>query len=77
MASYFEDFWTFERYAFVGISAEKPFPKMSYGALKATEGKTVYAEDGEGKCTGFLTPDAGGALRELRMYMILDDLANI
>lgn len=45
MASFFEEFWTFDRYAFVGISADKPFPKMSYGAMKAKEGKTVFAVD--------------------------------
>ncbi len=45
MASNFEQFWTLERYAFVGMSAEKPFPETSFAALRATEGKTVYAVD--------------------------------
>lgn len=34
MASPHETFWTHSSYAFVGISAEKPFPKLSYGELK-------------------------------------------
>jgi hypothetical protein len=39
--------------------------------------KRVYAEDGEGKCTGFLAPDVGYAMHDLQIHMILDDLASI
>ena len=39
--------------------------------------KRVYAEDGEGKCTEFLTPDVGYAMHDLQTYMVLDDLANV
>jgi hypothetical protein len=44
MPSAHEEFWTHERYALVGHSAEAPFPLLSYRALKAL-GRTVYAVD--------------------------------
>lgn len=45
MASKFEAFWDHQRYAVVGKSAVKPFPSLTYGALKARPGTTVYAVD--------------------------------
>jgi uncharacterized protein len=44
MPSAHEEFWTHERFALVGHSANAPFPLLSYRALKAL-GKTVYAVD--------------------------------
>lgn len=44
MTSAHETFWQLQRYAFVGHSAAKPFPKLSYGAARA-RGKVVYAVD--------------------------------
>jgi predicted CoA-binding protein len=44
MASVHETFWLMQRYAFVGHSASKPFPKLSYSAAKA-RGNVVYAID--------------------------------
>ena len=44
MPSFHEDFWTNERYAVVGNSAEKPFPKLTYGFLKE-RGATVFPVD--------------------------------
>jgi predicted CoA-binding protein len=44
MASAFEAFWTQSRYAFVGHSAAKGFPRLSYGAAKRC-GKRVFAVD--------------------------------
>ncbi len=44
MASNYETFWQFERYAVVGHSAKRPFPRLTYGALKKNH-KTVYAVD--------------------------------
>jgi predicted CoA-binding protein len=44
MTSEHERFWQFERYAVVGHSAKRPFPRLTYGALKKN-GKTVYAVD--------------------------------
>jgi len=46
MASRYEEFWAHHRYAFVGNSAKKPFPAVSYAACKA-QGKTAYAVDEE------------------------------
>ena len=45
MPSNHEEFWSYQRYAFVGISADKPFPELSYAAVRAEEGKTVFAVD--------------------------------
>lgn len=45
MPSNHEAFWAHDRFAFVGISAEKPFPELSYAAVRATAGKTVFAVD--------------------------------
>ncbi len=44
MTSKHELFWTHDRYAFVGHSAHKPFPELSYAAAKK-QGKTVFAVD--------------------------------
>jgi predicted CoA-binding protein len=44
MASDYESFWQFGRYAVVGHSAKRAFPRLTYGGLKA-RGKTVYAVD--------------------------------
>ena len=44
MASAHEAFWTHSSYAFVGHSAKKPFPRISYGAAKRG-GKKVFAVD--------------------------------
>ncbi len=45
MTSSYEQFWTYDKYAFVALSSEKPFPELSYNAVKAMAGKTVYAVD--------------------------------
>ena len=44
MTSIHEQFWLHERFCLIGHSAQKPFPLLSYRALKA-KGKTVYAVD--------------------------------
>jgi len=44
MASAHEAFWTHSSYAFVGHSAKKPFPRISYGEAKKS-GKKVFAVD--------------------------------
>lgn len=44
MPSPHETFWLHDRFCLVGHSARKPFPLLSYRALKA-RGKTVYAVD--------------------------------
>jgi hypothetical protein len=44
MASGHEAFWTHSSYAFVGHSAKKGFPRLSYGAAKQG-GKKVFAVD--------------------------------
>ena len=44
MPSNRETFWENESFAFVGHSAKKPFPKLSYGELKR-QGKKVFAVD--------------------------------
>ena len=44
MPSFYETFWTNERYAVVGNSADKPFPRLTYGFLKK-RGVTVYPVD--------------------------------
>lgn len=44
MASAHEEFWTKASYAVVGHSAQKNFPVLTYGALKA-QGKKVYPVD--------------------------------
>lgn len=44
MTSAHEAFWTHSSYAFVGHSAKKGFPKISYGEAKKC-GKTVFAVD--------------------------------
>jgi uncharacterized protein len=62
MASPHEAFWEHERYALVGNSAEKPFPKLSYKALKE-KGKTVFPVD----------PSAS----EVEGDQVYDDLASV
>lgn len=47
-----EQFWTQQSYAFVGDSAKKTFPRLSYGEAKKL-GKTVFAIDAP-------TPDVEG-----------------
>ena len=42
--SNYESFWDLGRYAVVGHSEKKPFPMLSYRALKQA-GKTVFAVD--------------------------------
>jgi predicted CoA-binding protein len=44
MPSAQEQFWTQRAYAFVGNSARKPFPRISYGEAKK-RGKTVFPVD--------------------------------
>ncbi len=44
MGSDYESFWRFERYAVVGHSTKRPFPRLTYGALKKN-GKIVYPVD--------------------------------
>ncbi len=44
MASAHEAFWTHSSYAFVGHTAKKGFPTISYGEAKKC-GKTVFAVD--------------------------------
>ncbi len=44
MPSECERFWDADVYAVVGASARKPFPKLTYNALK-DRGKTVFAVD--------------------------------
>ncbi len=44
MPSDYETFWQFERYAVVGHSTKRPFPRLTYGALKNNQ-KTVYPVD--------------------------------
>jgi predicted CoA-binding protein len=44
MTSEYESFWQFERYAVVGHSAKRPFPRLTYAGLKKN-GKLVYAVD--------------------------------
>lgn len=44
MASNRETFWDNESFAFVGHSARKPFPRLSFEALKK-QGRTVFAID--------------------------------
>ncbi len=45
MSSQHEEFWLNTKFAVIGHSAIKPFPSMTYNALKGTAGKTVYAVD--------------------------------
>ncbi len=44
MASDYESFWTFDRYAVVGNSARRPFARLTYRGIKEN-GKTAYAVD--------------------------------
>jgi predicted CoA-binding protein len=44
MPSFYETFWTHDRYALVGHSADKPFPKLTYRYLKE-RGATVFTID--------------------------------
>ena len=44
MASNYESFWEHNRYAVVGHSAKREFPRLTYGGLKQN-GKTVYPVD--------------------------------
>lgn len=44
MATFHERFWTNQSFAVVGHSAKKPFPALTYGALK-DQGKKVYPVD--------------------------------
>ena len=45
MASAHEAFWTSSSYAFVGHSATKGFPRISYGELKKHGTKKIFAVD--------------------------------
>jgi predicted CoA-binding protein len=45
MPSKHEAFWNHRRYAVVGRSEAKPFPALTYQALKRASGKTVYPVD--------------------------------
>ena len=45
MPSHHEAFWQHERYAVVGRSDAKPFPALTYTALRDERGKTVYPVD--------------------------------
>ncbi len=45
MPSKHEDFWKSASYAVVGRSEAKPFPKLTYNALKEAAGVTVFAVD--------------------------------
>lgn len=47
MSSECERFWERDRYALVGHQTKRPFPKITYKALKE-RGKTAYAVDPEG-----------------------------
>ena len=48
MPSECEGFWDADSYAVIGHQAsKKPYPKITYGALKE-RGKTVYAMDPDG-----------------------------
>jgi len=40
-----EEFWTHDRYAFVGHTEKKGFPKLSFGLLRKQEGKIAYPVD--------------------------------
>jgi uncharacterized protein len=44
MASKHEQFWSHARFAVVGHTSTKPFPKLTYRELKS-QGKTVYPVD--------------------------------
>lgn len=44
MPSHRETFWDNDSFAFVGHTAKKPFPKLSYGELRR-QGKKVFAVD--------------------------------
>jgi uncharacterized protein len=48
MPSEHETFWQFDRYAVVGRSTRRAFPRLTYGGLKS-RGKTVYAVDPDAK----------------------------
>lgn len=48
MSSNYETFWEHGRYAVVGHSEKRAFPRLTYGALKR-RGKTVYAVDPSAK----------------------------
>jgi predicted CoA-binding protein len=45
MPTEYEEFWTCSSFAFVGHSAKKAFPKLSYGELKRRGDKKVFAVD--------------------------------
>jgi len=45
MSTPHEEFWTHTSFAFVGNSARKPFPKLSYSELRGQSGKKVFAVD--------------------------------
>jgi uncharacterized protein len=45
MSSAQEQFWALRSFAFVGHSARKPFPRVSYGEARK-HGKAVYPVDG-------------------------------
>jgi predicted CoA-binding protein len=40
-----EAFWTHSSFAFVGHSAKKPFPELSYSELRGQRGRKVFAVD--------------------------------
>lgn len=45
MTTHHERFWEHDRFAFVGHSAAKGFPRLSYAELRGRPGKTVFAVD--------------------------------
>jgi predicted CoA-binding protein len=45
MPSRHESFWTNTSFAVVGRGDAKPFPELTYRALRCAKGKTVYAVD--------------------------------
>lgn len=45
MTSKHEAFWDHSSFAFVGHAAKKPFPRLSFAALRKQRGKTVFAVD--------------------------------
>ena len=45
MTSPHEAFWTSDSFAVVGRTDAKPFPSLTYNALKEMPGKTVFAVD--------------------------------
>ncbi|MDJ0850666.1 MAG: CoA-binding protein [Myxococcota bacterium] len=53
-----EEFWNYSSYAFVGHSAKKPFPKLSYRELRKQGRKVFPVDPSVGKIEGDATfPD--------------------